>query len=289
MFGRRGIKRAQTEAELHPYRERFCAMFQRLEREHGVTHYLAHNMTVTPRNLDEIPDVVRACRAMGFRMLSFQPAAYIGNEARWKEAYRAFSTDEVWRRVEEGAGARLHFNAEQVGDVRCNRTAHGLYAGDRYATLLDEDDPRDARALHDFIAAFGGMDFDDGSAGLRAVRATRAIARHPAVLRSGAPWALRLVRRLGGVRAIRRAAPAGDDLRHARVHGRARGQARLGAAAARRAVRRPGGPRHPGAPAGLLLRDGAPRVRHARPGLRPARRARPAGEPAPQELLPLRP
>ena len=109
---------------------------------------------------------------------------------------RAVSTDEVWRRVQEGAGARLHCNAEQVGDVRCNRTAHGLYVGDRYATLLDEDDPRDARATADFIAAFGGMDFEDGSAGLRAVRATRAIARHPAVLRSGASWAVRLLRRL---------------------------------------------------------------------------------------------
>jgi hypothetical protein len=144
---------------------------------------------------------------MGFRMFSFQPAAYIGNEARWKDDYRAFDTDELWRRIEQGAGARLHFNAEQVGDVRCNRTAHGLNIGERYATLLDEDDPRDARALQDFIAAFGGMDFEDGSGALRAIRTARAIARHPAVLRSGAPWALRLLHRLGGVRAIRRARP----------------------------------------------------------------------------------
>jgi hypothetical protein len=207
MFGRRGIRRARSEAELHPYRAAFCAMFERLRREHGVTSYLAHNMTVTPRNVDEIADVLRATREMGFRMFSFQPAAYIGNEARWKDSYRDLSSDDVWRRIEDGAGARLHFNAEQVGDVRCNRTAHGLYAGERYCTLLDEDDPRDAQALSDFIAAFGGMDFEDGSAGLRAVRAARAIARHPAVLRSGTPWALRLVRRLGGVRAIRRQPP----------------------------------------------------------------------------------
>jgi hypothetical protein len=207
MFGRRGIKRAATEAELNPYRARFCEQFQRLQREHGVTHYLAHNITVTPRNLDEIPQLVRDCRAMGFRMFSFQPAAFIGNEARWKDDYREFSGDEVWRRIEQGAGARLHFNAEQVGDVRCNRTAHGLYAGDRYETLLHEDDPRDARALADFIAAFGGMDFQDGSRGLRAVRCARAVARHPAVLRSGVPWAARLVRRLGGVRAVRRERP----------------------------------------------------------------------------------
>ena len=207
MFGRRGIARAEREADLNPYRQRFCELFQRLQREHGVTHYLAHNITVTPRNLDQVPQLVRDCRRMGFRMMSFQPAAYIGNEARWKDAYRTFSAGEVWRRVEQGAGGRLHFNAEQVGDVRCNRTAHGLYIGERYATLLDEDDPRDARALEDFIRAFGGMDFEAGTRRLRAARAARAIARHPAVLRSGVPWAARLAERLGGPRAILRERP----------------------------------------------------------------------------------
>ncbi len=207
MLGRRQIKRVADEAELNTYRERFCHMFQRLEREHGVTHYLAHNVTVTPRNIDQIPQLVRDCRHMGFRMFSFQPAAYLGNEARWRDSYRALSTDDVWRRIEEGVGARLHFNAEQVGDVRCNRTAHGVYVGDRYETLLDEDDPRDARALADFIAAFGGMDFDEGSRRLRVARCARAIARRPAVLRSGVPWVGRLVSRLGGPLGIVRARP----------------------------------------------------------------------------------
>ena len=207
MFGRRGLRTPRSEADLNPHRQRFCDMFARLREEHGVTSYLAHNMTVTPRNIDAIPGVLRDARDMGFRMFSFQPAAYIGNEARWRDDLRAFSSDDVWRRIEQGAGARLHFNAEQVGDVRCNRTAHGLNVGARYATLLDEDDPRDARALQDFIAAFGGMDFEDGGRGLRAIRTSRAIARHPAVLRSGVPWALRLLGRVGGVRTIRRTPP----------------------------------------------------------------------------------
>ena len=207
MFGRRGIRRPRGESELNPYRAAFCAMFERLRREHGITSYLAHNMTVTPRNIDEIPAVLRATRDMGFRMFSFQPAAYIGNEARWKDSYRDVSADEIWRRIEDGAGGRLHFNAEQVGDVRCNRTAHGVNAGERYVTLLDEDDPRDARALEDFILAFGGMDFDAGATALRAARATRAVARHPVVLRSGSGWALRLLRRIGGVRAVMRERP----------------------------------------------------------------------------------
>ena len=135
-------------------------MFQRLEREHGVTHYLAHNMTVTPRNLDQVAGVIRDCRDMGFRMFSFQPAAFIGNESRWKDDYRAFSTDRVWEEIERGAGARLHYRALQIGDARCNRTAYGAYCGDRYVPLLDEDDPADARWLQDFLAAFGGMDFE---------------------------------------------------------------------------------------------------------------------------------
>ena len=98
MFGRRGIRRVRDEAELHPHRARFCEMFQRLEREHGVTHYLAHNMTVTPRNVDQVAGVIEQCRDLGFRMFSFQPAAFIGNANRWKDDYRDVSTDAVWAR-----------------------------------------------------------------------------------------------------------------------------------------------------------------------------------------------
>ena len=159
MFGRRGIKRAKSEAELNPYRERFVAMFDRLEREHGVTNYLAHNMTVTPRNIDEVASVIQDNRDLGFRMFSFQPAAFVGNQARWKDEYRAFTTDQVWQEIERGAGGKLHWDAVHIGDVRCNRTAYGGYVGDRYVPLLDQDSAADAAALNSFVEAFGGMDF----------------------------------------------------------------------------------------------------------------------------------
>jgi len=204
MLGRRDIRRPRSEAELNPFRQRFCEMFQRLEREHGITHYLAHNMTVTPRNVDEIEQVLRDCREMGFSMFSFQPAAFIGNQSRWKDAYRALEPDAIWARIERGAGARLHVNAEQVGDPRCNRTAHGLHVGARYVPLLREDDPRDSRALQDYLEAFGGMDFAARDRPLVAVRAARAIGRHPRVLVSGSGWGWRLAARAGGMRALRR-------------------------------------------------------------------------------------
>ena len=200
MYGRRGIKRARSERELNPHRQRFCEMFARLEREHGVKSYLAHNMTVTPANLDEVAQVVRDCRRMGFRMLSFQPAAFVGNPSRWKHEFRSFSGDEVWREIERGAGGHLAWRSFQIGDPRCNRTAHGVYVGDRYLPLLDDRDPADLRLRDALLQTFGGMDFE---APHLVARLARALAAHPGALGLGADWARRFVARAGPVDLLR--------------------------------------------------------------------------------------
>jgi len=118
MLGRGDLPRPRTEAELDPYRRRFVELFERLRREHGVHCDLAHNMTVTPRNLDQVADVVRAGLGMGFGMMSFQPAAYVGNPKRWREDFHAVSIDSVWREIERGAGTRLPWGHLQMGDER---------------------------------------------------------------------------------------------------------------------------------------------------------------------------
>jgi hypothetical protein len=206
MFGRRGLPRPTTEAELHDARRAFCAMFGRLRREHGVTSYLAHNMTVTPRNIGEVADVVATCRDYGFRMFSFQPAAFIGNPSRWKDEYRSYSAADVWAEIERGAGGRLHPDALHIGDTRCNRTAYGGYVGDRYWPLLDEDDERDTRMLDSFIAAFGGMDTAAHPA-VVAARLVRGSAREPRVLPRAVGWTARAVGRMGGLPALARNRP----------------------------------------------------------------------------------
>jgi hypothetical protein len=206
MLGRRGIKRASSEAELNPYRQRFCEMFQRLERETGVKHYLAHNMTVTPGNLGELASVIRECRDMGFRMFSFQPAAFIGNTNRWKHDYHDMSQDAVWAEIEAGAGARLPHSVFQFGDARCNRTAYGALVGPRWVPFLDDRDPADMGVRESFFETFGGMDFDVPPL-LLGARLARAFGAHPeAVVRAGG-WARRFVRRAGGVRAVLNARP----------------------------------------------------------------------------------
>jgi hypothetical protein len=203
MFGRRELKRVRSEAELNPHRARFCAMFDRLEREHGVRSYLAHNMTVTPRNAGQVAAVIRDCRDLGFRMFSFQPAAFVGNTSRWKDDYGALTGERVWAEIESGAGGHLAWHAFQIGDERCNRTAHGAYVGDRYVTLLDDRDPRDLAARDAFFATFGGMDFEHPPA-LLAAKLARAVGARPASLRLAAQWAARFTTRCGGPLAMRR-------------------------------------------------------------------------------------
>jgi len=197
MRGRRGAGRPRSEADLHDARAAFVDMFARLRREHGVTSYLAHNMTVTPDNLDQVPEVADSARRLGFRMLSFQPAAYVGNPARWGEGYRGVTQEDVWSRIEAGVGARLHHRSIRYGDPRCNRTAYGGFVGDRYWTLLDDDDPRDLRALESFLASFGGMSFAQPVHRL-APRVVRAVARHPRVVPRLGGVAWRVARRMGG-------------------------------------------------------------------------------------------
>ena len=196
MIGRAGMRRPRREADLHPHRQAFCDMFARLHDEYGIRSYLAHNMTVTPANVDQIPEVIAACRHMGFKMFSFQPAAHVGNQVRWKDDYRALDADAVWARVEEGAGARLAWNVLEVGDTRCNRTAWGFYVGDRWHSLLDDTDQRDLDARDAFFRHLGGMHFNAPPA-LLAARLARVAATHPSTLTTGLGWLARAVRRTG--------------------------------------------------------------------------------------------
>lgn len=55
MFGRRGIKRPKDEESLNPFRQEFCAKFERLKQGgHVDRFFLAHNMTITPGNVEEV-------------------------------------------------------------------------------------------------------------------------------------------------------------------------------------------------------------------------------------------
>ncbi|MGE3795781.1 MAG: radical SAM protein [Dehalococcoidia bacterium] len=202
MHGRRGIPHPEDELDLHPYRQRTIDMFERLRREHGVRHHVAHNMTVTPKNVDRVADIVRDCRRMGYRVFSFQPAAHVGNDRRWDAEYRSITAGDVWAEIERGAGTRLPYRALQMGDLRCNRTTWGLWVGGRYVPVFDDEEPRDLEARDAFLRAFPG-NFLFAAKPVTVLRTARVIARHRRDLPTGAAWLARAVRRAGGVGGLR--------------------------------------------------------------------------------------
>jgi hypothetical protein len=206
MRGRKGIPRPRAEAELDPYRAGFCDKLKRLRREHGVGWYAAHNMTVTPANIEEVPDVIRENRHTGFAMFSFQPAAFVGDQRRWRESYRAISDDDVWAAIERGAGARLPYRAIQVGDFRCNRAAFGLQVEDRWVPLMDEDQPIDLALRDALYRHVPGMTFTGAPVPMVALRLARAMLTHPGAAATGLRWVAAVLRRAGGVSTLARAA-----------------------------------------------------------------------------------
>ena len=154
-------------------------------------------MTVTPRNLEQIAEVIRECHGYGFGMFSFQPAAFVGAERRWHDDYHDTTADEVWAQIERGAGSRLPFRALQIGDERCNRTTYGFYLGERYVPILDDLDPADLHVRDGFFRYFGGVSFSGTPLPLLLVKVARVVARHPSVAVVAVGWAARLARRAG--------------------------------------------------------------------------------------------
>ncbi|MGC1208262.1 MAG: hypothetical protein WA880_09960 [Ornithinimicrobium sp.] len=203
MFGRRGIPRPPDERSLNPYRAAFVERFARLRREHSVSSFLAHNMTVTASNIDQIAGVVRDCGRMGFGLFSFQPAALVGDERRWPKGDAHVTSDEVWRQIEAGAGVRLPYRAFVHGDVRCNRTTYGFYVGETYRPLLDDQDAADLRVRDAFQEHLAGISFGATPISLLTIKIARVIGRHPWVLAAFAGWTSRTIQAVGPMNLLR--------------------------------------------------------------------------------------
>ncbi|WP_123606225.1 hypothetical protein [Micromonospora sp. Llam0] len=141
--------------------------------------------------------MIAETHTMGYAMMSFQPAAAIGDERRWKEDYRSLTGDQVWAEIERGAGTRLPWRALQMGDGRCNRTAFGFFLGDRWIPLIDDQRPVDLAARDAFLRHLGGVNVGGTPPQLLAVRLLRALVSHPTATWTGLRWAAGLIRRAG--------------------------------------------------------------------------------------------
>ena len=209
MRGRRGAVRPRTEAELNPFRERFVQMFRDVRAETGLRYYLAHNMTVTPANLGQVAETVRAVVGMGYSMMSFQPAAHVGDRRRWKESYTDVDADAVWAELEKGMGQPIAHQGIEFGDPRCNRVAFGFLAGGRWTPFVDPESAADRAARKRFFAHWGGLAFSGTPPLLLMVKIVRVLRHHPGDTAVAVRWFARLVRRAGGLRHLVRSGRTG--------------------------------------------------------------------------------
>lgn len=207
MRGRRdGYAAATTESQLDGLRAEFAAMIRRARRRTGRRLEAASTVTVTRHNLDGVAGVVRwfLANADAFKMVSFQPLAGVGRTAPDLEGV---TPDELWEQIAAGAGdPALRRGEGHLGHPACSRFVQGLAVGRtgarRLVPLYRGDDARDVAFVDELLERVGGTSFrlDRPVDALR--RAWHVLRPHGGfLLRRGLPFAARLLRRAGTVRA----------------------------------------------------------------------------------------
>lgn len=125
--GRKGWRPGITERELMPAREESARLIRAVRAKTGRRLHAAHTVTVTERNLHEIPDVVRWAveNSDAFRLLSLQPMAAVG---RTVEGDGQAAPDAVWQAVCDGLGQVVNARGWPFGHPDCNDVAVLLLA-----------------------------------------------------------------------------------------------------------------------------------------------------------------
>jgi hypothetical protein len=186
--GRHGfpIGRIKRERDLHPVREAFTKLVRNIRVRTGLPLELAHNCTVTERNIGSVAEVVRwfladPARSRIWRILSFQPEA---NTGRTVFSRRPVTPAIVWQKICEGLGLRLDGSAFIGGHPDCNQGTTLLVEQDRGRYLpLAPNDKTTQRLVAELLVAVGAIsttttDAEAGSS-LLPYRVAGAFARHP--------------------------------------------------------------------------------------------------------------
>jgi hypothetical protein len=167
-------------------------------------------MTVTPENLAQVAEVTASLLVTPFDMLSFQPAAYIGDERRWSEDYSEISIDAVWNEIESGVESKLPWRAIQFGDPRCNRSMVAIQIKDSLSPLLDPENSKDLVVRDLFLKHFSGMIIGGSSPHILITKILRRLTRHPGVIFPFSGFIVRTICGSGGLLHVLRAMAKGQ-------------------------------------------------------------------------------
>jgi len=185
--GRHGfpIGRVKSEADLHPIRQAFTELALRVRRRTGRKLEYALTVTVTRRNLAEVPEVIRwyladSQRTLIWRMISFQPEADVGRTIFSQEPV---TPADVWEKICEGTGLNPQRDFAILGHPDCNSWCPLLVSekSGRYI-LFPPQDVRTRRLFEDLLAKVGGVSFVNDDAHTTPFRILGVLWRHPLLM-----------------------------------------------------------------------------------------------------------
>ena len=206
--GRRGAyAEARSEEELMPLRQEMADMVLRVRRQTGVRLRAATTLTLTAKNLPEVPAVVRWVFAHrhAFGLISFQPLAQVG---RTRAGLQGVSQEALWRAVEE-ALAPVGFDGSertplQFGHPDCTRMEPFLVyrrrGGEAQVVPIVRPGSKEDTALvkEYFERGLGGANFRDDPPSVRIARGAGMFLKAPGWFSGPARhWASRRARGLG--------------------------------------------------------------------------------------------
>ena len=185
--GRHGypIGRIKCEADLHPVRQAFTDLALRIREKTGCILEYALSFTVTRRNIDDVPEVIRwyladPRRSYIWRMLSFQPEADTG---RTLFSQNPITPADVWEKICQGVGLPLRRDVSIFGHPDCNSWASLLIArpSGKYFPLLPDDKKFD-RLLGEVLRKIGGLSLVNDDAGTPVYRLAGVLFKNPLLI-----------------------------------------------------------------------------------------------------------
>jgi len=185
--GRHGypIGRIKCEADLHPVRQAFTDLALRIREKTGCILEYALSFTVTRRNIDDVPEVIRwyladPKRSYIWRMLSFQPEADTG---RTLFSQNPITPTDVWEKICQGVGTPLRRDVSIFGHPDCNSWASLLIArpSGKYFPLLP-DDPTFDHLLGEVLKKIGGLSLVNDDAGTPVYRLAGVLFKNPILI-----------------------------------------------------------------------------------------------------------
>jgi hypothetical protein len=182
--GRHGfpIGRINSEADLHPVRQSFTDLALRVQERTGRPLEYALSFTVTRRNIDDVPELIRwyladPQRTYIWRMLSFQPEA---NTGRTIFSKRPITSNDVWNKICEGTGLTPQRDFSIFGHPDCNSWCPLLVSqmSGRYI-LFPPQDTRSRQFFEALLARVGGVSLVSDDAHTAPFRIVGILCQHP--------------------------------------------------------------------------------------------------------------